>query len=219
MPLPQDAFDNMLERLLNTLPPNVFEVRRSNERLFVTGYLKERASRAASKLDEVGRNTIFYVVEGELQSGDFIGDEYVAYDTAPHYGFDQAWKLIRIPPYDYMEQHDLVFHVEGSTWQIDPETGNRIPSRSDVTVKAVLRASHDPKLLDTLGVRPGEVVMEGYCIEPMTLPDGIEPDTKADLTLDGVAGTFTLGPTIPDPMPAKRAAFGEYIMGRWTWQG
>jgi len=221
MPLPDDRFDEMLARVMSALPPSTFTVTRGSTTESVEGYLRERASKSESGMGEVGRSATFYITSGSLQTGDLLDgadEDYVAYDTAPSHGFASAWRLIRIPPFSAMQTYSLDFEAQGTTWSTDPDTGNRVPSRSTQTVEAVLKASRDPKLADVLGVRPGEVVLEGYCVNPTTLPSGVSEGSEATLTIGGVAGTFVLGPRVPDPMTAKQVAFGEYLVGRWSWQ-
>lgn len=118
-------------------------------------------------------------------------------------------------PFVDFVKYELTFRTMDGELQED-ENGNPVRvGTSSETLICTLRATSDPRVLQMLGADALSVGLRGRCVEPMKLPEGLKPGATSPLTVNGTAGTFTLGPTWPSMLPEISDALGDQIIGSW----
>ena len=116
-------------------------------------------------------------------------------------------------PFTGYENTTLTFKVPGAA-STDPVTGNKVFARSDVVVLAMLnqKPRTERQLERSPGVDQQAVYLEGYAIDPSTLPATVKPNTWADCIWSGTPGQFYLMLTGKSPFGVELAT-GEKIRG------
>jgi hypothetical protein len=106
----------------------------------------------------------------------------------------------------------LTFRQGDGTPAIDA-TGNLSVEAAPLIVKAYLQIK--PRSLAEVNV-PAEllnrVYLVGHCVEPMRLPSGLLPGSRAQAEVNGVSGTFVLALSLPDPLGVSEIT-GDPIEG------
>jgi hypothetical protein len=100
----------------------------------------------------------------------------------------------------------------------DPITGVIVTQSLDVEIECFLKPKRKPVDREIEGVNASSVYMEGYCVDPMILPDTILPGMVAQYAyLDefsvGHTGEFIFLSTPPSPFPEVREELGDKISG------
>lgn len=110
----------------------------------------------------------------------------------------------------------LRFTLPGTTLVTDPTTGLQVAGPGEeVEVLATLQGTASPPVRMMLGLNELEQALRGRLVKPMRMPLRLNAGATAPLTVDGVEGTFTLGPRWPGPIPAVDGALGDAIIGSW----
>jgi dissimilatory sulfite reductase (desulfoviridin) alpha/beta subunit len=110
--------------------------------------------------------------------------------------------------------HDLTFIVYGPPYVVNPATGNDEPTESAVVVRCKLKEAN-ASLRAQLGVDEQELLLEGRCVEPMALPDGVVAGSIAALAVGGRVGRARLLPQLVASIPAVEAALGKRVLLAW----
>ena len=121
------------------------------------------------------------------------------------------------PLADVFTLYDLMFAVPVGAKGTDAVTGNPTDSNivNEIVVQCTLRSSSDPRVLSMVGADGLSVALSGRCVEPMALPEGLRIGSTASLIVNGIKGTFKLGPTWPSMVPEIQEAVGDRIIGAW----
>lgn len=119
-------------------------------------------------------------------------------------------------PFTTFRTFVLQFHMQTNSVAQD-SNGNtvRVKAMLPTVLQCTLKASSDPRILALVGSDGRTVALSGRCVDPMAIPPGLVAGTQSPLVVDGVAGTFTLGPTWPSAVPEVAEAIGEKIVGTW----
>jgi hypothetical protein len=111
-------------------------------------------------------------------------------------------------PFAFASNAELTFKVPTATTTVD-EWGNTIPVTTDIQIICLLKPE-TPEAETIEGIDRNSTVMEGFLVDPLTLPEGIKPLTVAIAKIkvsEGIirTGEFTLLDTIQNPfvMSAK----------------
>ena len=110
------------------------------------------------------------------------------------------------------ENTTLTFYLDDGSVTVDPNTGNEIPGRTAIAVSAfmkVLTSETDTKLLqDARVIDPNAIALEGYCVDPMFLPDTIHTEAIADISFGNESGKFYV---VMINRPYGRSGLGQQI--------
>ena len=112
----------------------------------------------------------------------------------------------------------LTFQVSTGEKEID-EFGNVRSLVQPLVVQCSLkeRASNLRTLRDATNTDRASlatvVALEGRCVSPKKLPSTLKPGAKAQATIGGIEGTFTLEPIVQTAYTQVTEALGEKIRG------
>lgn len=105
-------------------------------------------------------------------------------------------------PFAAQANAELIFQIADGAIESD-RYGNPVPISSSYKVIALLKPS-SANAQERAGVDETEELMEGYLVDPLNLPDGINPLMVAEATITVAlnkrqTGTFKLLPTTQNP--------------------
>lgn len=127
--------------------------------------------------------------------------------------------MVKRSPLRILENAELRFIQPGYAETGEDGWGNPAVVLNDVepfTVKAFLRPPDRGAKLQQIanaGIDIGTEYLEGYAIEPFTLPAWIQPNTVCDATIDGRTGKFEYLPATRSARTQVEAAAGSMIQG------
>lgn len=108
----------------------------------------------------------------------------------------------------------LTFAAETGELVTDIDTGNQYPQRASTDIICYLKEDSKPKALYYPGIDASEQLFEGYCVNPMTLPPGVNHGDVATATINGTEGTFVLEESVGQLELVKQIA-GAKIRGEF----
>lgn len=120
-------------------------------------------------------------------------------------------------PFSNFANATLIFSVPTGAYTED-DLGNQTPTTSEVTVVANLEQTRATEYDIQLGIDSGDTLFEGFLVNPLSLPEGINPLMKATATITSdtvgntVTGTFVLFEKFSSPY-VKNIPFLNKIRG------
>lgn len=127
-------------------------------------------------------------------------------------------------PYAGLDNATLVFAVPTGSIATD-ELGNPIDATTPISVRCHLKAKGTRKQIPTeSGFDESALFLEGFCVDPMVLPQGVKAKTIAQAEFSGMSGSFWLLDPINPPYGREgigaisEAAEGTKITG-WFQEG
>ena len=97
----------------------------------------------------------------------------------------------------------LTFYVKDGTIEVDEMTGVEVESDRAVTIQAYLTQEKNSEDIDLPGVNASSVWLEGYCVEPMIMPEGIGAGAIADYSFKPAYGPTVTGKFLLHRTPAS----------------
>lgn len=110
----------------------------------------------------------------------------------------------------------LTFQVAVSSGEID-SLGNPVATTQDAIVEAYI--TEIPRERTQIGWSGGAdnvLRVQGRCVEPAALPEGIIPGVAAKAVIGGVEGEFYLEPALQSAFEVLGQVAGEKIKGRFV---
>lgn len=112
-----------------------------------------------------------------------------------------------------VREDTLTFEVGGYSATEKDDFGNPLRRSRQVVVKVFLRLRGRTDTTRREGVDRAQEVFEGYCIDPLKLPDTIETGSIADANIGGNQGKFQIEVPTPTPFEVVTEVLGDRIRG------